>query len=126
MKFSTTKRAFPSRIRRWLAVTAVLLGIALVAGFGWRAWKQFQFNQRVASGEIKVETLRSWMTLAYIEQVYGVPQSELRANLGLPATGFEDRSVHDWGENAHLDPIESRHIIESLILKHTSHPGAAK
>lgn len=126
MKPSLSKPAFSRRIRRWLAVAAVLVGMTLVVGFGWRAWKQVQFNQRVASGEIKVETLRGWMTLTYIEQVYGVPQAELRQALGLPATGFENRSVHDWGEEAHLDPVASRHIIEGLILKHAPPQGAEK
>ena len=112
----------PGRIRRWLAVVAVLVGMALVVGFGWRAWKQIQFNQRVARGE----TLRGWMTLPYIEHVYGVPQVELRQALGLPATGFDDRSVHDWGKEANLDPVAARRTIEKLILEHAPPAGAAK
>lgn len=118
MKPTPSSPAFPVRIRRWMALAAVVVGLALVAGFGWRAWKQVQFNQRVASGEIKVDTLRGWMTLPYIEQVYGVPQAELRRALGLPATGFDDRSVHDWGEVAGLDAVASRRVVEQLILKH--------
>ena len=74
----------------------------------------------------KVETLRGWMTLPYIERVYGVPQAELRQALGLPATGFDDRSVHDWGEEAGLDAVASRHIVEKLILEHAPPAGAAK
>ncbi|MDZ7858869.1 hypothetical protein [Sphaerotilus sp.] len=104
----------------------MLLGLALVVGFGWRAWKQVQFNQRVASGDIKVETLRGWMTLPYIEQVYGVPQVQLRQALGLPATGFDDRSVHDWSEEANLDPVAARRLIEEMILERTPPTGAAK
>lgn len=126
MKSSPSKAVLPRQVRRWLAVAAVLLGCALVVGFGWRAWKQVQFNQRVASGEVKVETLRGWMTLAYIEQVYGVPQAELRLALGLPATGYDHRSVHDWGEAAGLDPVAARHTIEKLILEHAPSSGASK
>ena len=114
------------RVRRWLAVGAVLVGMALVLGFGWRTWKQIQFNQRVASGEVRVETLRGWMTLPYIERVYGVPQAELRQALGLPAAGYDDRSVHDWGREAGLDPDAARRTIEQHILDHAPPPGAAK
>ena len=126
MKSSPPKPAFPKRMRRWLAVLALLIGLALVVGFGWRAWKQVQFNQRVASGEVKVETLRGWMTLAYIERAYGVPQAELRQALGLPATGFDDRSVHEWGAVTGLDPVAARHTVEELMLKHAPPSGSAK
>ena len=104
--------------RRWLAVVAVIVGMGLMGLFGWRAWKQVQFNQRVASGEVQVETLRGWMTLAYIERLYGVPQVELRQALGLPATGFDDRSVRDWTQQADIDPDAARRIIEQLIMEH--------
>lgn len=114
------------RVRRWLAVVAVLVGMVLVTGFGWRAWKQIQFNQRVARGEVQVQTLKGWMTLPYIERVYGVPQAELRHALGLPATGFEDRSVRDWSKAAQLDPDATRHTIEKLILEHSPPSGAVK
>lgn len=107
-------------------MVAVLVGMALVVGFGWRAWKQIQFNQRVARGEVQVETLRGWMTLPYIERVYGVPQIELRQALGLPANGFDDRSIRDWGKEANLDPEAVRHIIETLILEHAPPSGAVK
>lgn len=116
----------PQRVRRWLAALAVLLGVALVMGFGWRTWKQIQFSQRVARGEVQVQTLRGWMTLPYIERVYGVPQSELRQALGLPASGFDDRSVRDWSREARLDPEATRRTIEKLILEHAPPAGAVK
>lgn len=114
------------RMRAWLAMVAMLFGLVLVVGFGWRAWKQVQFSQRVASGEIKVESLRGWMTLAYIEQVYGVPQAELRTALGLPATGFDHRSLHDWIEVARLDPVDARQTIEKRIVEHAPPTGTVK
>jgi hypothetical protein len=104
----------------------MVLGAVLVGFFGLRAWHHVEYHARVARGEVQVETLRGWMTLAYIERVYGVPEVELRQALGLPATGFDDRSVHDWSEAAHLDPVASRHTIEKLILKHSPRSGAAR
>lgn len=126
MEPSPPPPAVPRQRRRWLAMAVMLVGLALVVGFGWRAWKQVQFNQRVARGEIQVETLRGWMTLPYIERVYGVPQAELRQALGLPATGFDERSVHDWSQAANLDPVAVRRTIEGMILERTSPAGAAK
>ena len=113
-------------MRRWLAVSAVLVGMALVLGFDWRTWKQVQFSQRVASEEVRVDTLRDWMTLPDIERVYGMPQAELRQALGLPAAGYDDRSAHDWGREAGLDPDAARPTIEQHILDHAPPPGAAK
>lgn len=66
------------------------------------------------------------MTLPYIERVYGVPQAELRQALGLPASGFDDRSVRDWSREAHLDPEATRRTIETLLLEHALPAGAAK
>jgi hypothetical protein len=126
MKPLPSKVSLQGRLRHWLSVVALLVGMALVVGFGWRAWKQIQFNQRVARGEVQVPTLRGWMTLPYIERVYGVPQAELRLALGLPAVGFDDRSFHDWTQESHLDPEAARRIVETLILKHAPPPGAAK
>jgi len=126
MKSLPSKAPLQKKFRRWLAVVAVLVGLALVVGFGWRAWKQIQFNQRVARGEVQVETLRGWMTLPYIERMYGVPQVKLRQALGLPATGFDDRSVRDWGKQANLDPNAMRQVIEKLILEHEPPPGPVK
>lgn len=126
MKSPPSKSSLQGRIRRWLAVVAVLVGMALLVGFGWRAWKQIQFSQRVARGEVQVETLRGWMTLAYIDRVYGVPQVELRQALGLPATGFDDRSVRDWIQEENLEPEAVRHVIEKLILEYEPPSGAVK
>lgn len=114
------------RLLRRLAVLSVLLGLVLVMAFGWRAWRQIEFNQRVARGEVQVQTLRGWMTLPYIERAYGVPQAELRQALGLPTFGFDDRSVRDWSREAQLDPEATRRTIEKLILAHAPAAGAPK
>jgi TRAP-type C4-dicarboxylate transport system permease small subunit len=77
--------------QRWqvlLAMLALVLGLALVGFFGVRAWHQYEYAHRVASGAVRVESLRGWMTLPYIEKAYGVPEQELRTALGLPSEGF--------------------------------------
>lgn len=108
--------------RRWLAALVFCLGLALIIFFSLRTWKQFEYAQRVQTGEIQVETLRGWMTLPYIEQMYGVPEADQRAALGLPAAGFEDRSLRQWLEAAGIDPALGRRRIEALILQRSSQP----
>lgn len=105
------------RPRRWLAVLAIVVGLALVALFGVRTWRQLQFDARVRSGEVQVETLRGWMTLPYIARTYGVPEADLRTALGAPADGHGERSLRDWLTAAGRDPVAGRHAIEALILK---------
>ncbi len=105
-----------ANMRRWLALLALAVGLALVAAFGVRAWNQWQFAQRVARGEIQVETLRGWMTLPYIARVHGVPEPELRAALGLPASGNANRSLLEWFKAAGIEPKAGRKAIEALIV----------
>ncbi|MGE0351156.1 hypothetical protein [Hydrogenophaga sp.] len=107
------------RTRRWLGILAVVAGLALLGLFGARAWHQYQYAQRVAAGQVRVETLRGWMTLPYIAKVYGVPESRLRETLGLPATGDEDRSLRNWLEVQGIDPVAGRARVEALILAET-------
>lgn len=114
------------RHARWLAWAAVVLGVVLLLVFGLRAWRQIEFNGRVASGEVRVASLRGWMTFPYIERVYGVPQREIRLALGLSAQGHDDRSLRDWGEEAGLDPLTYRGVVESLIAQHAASAGAAR
>lgn len=107
----------PSRVKRWWFVLVLLVGMAMLFFFGLRAWRQMEFAQRVESGAVQVETLRGWMTLSYIERVYGVPEAELRAALGLPATGFEDRSLREWLNTQGMDAEAGRRVVEALILQ---------
>jgi hypothetical protein len=102
--------------RRWFALV-LLVGVAMLVFFGLRAWRQMDFAQRVESGAVQVETLRGWMTLSYIERVYGVPEAEQRAALGLPATGFEDRSLREWLDSQGQDAEAGRRVVEALILQ---------
>lgn len=113
-----TPRTPPNRQRRLLlALLLVVLGLVVTGIFGLRTWRQYAYTQRVARGEVQVETLRGWMTLSYIERVYGVPEAEQRAALGLPATGFEDRSLREWLAAQGMDAKTGRRTIEALILQ---------
>ncbi len=108
--------AFSSLVKHWPGVLAIVLGLALLGVFGVRVWHQGQYAERVASGQIRVETLRGWMTLPYISKLYGVPETRLREALGVPASGDEDRSLRTWLAQSGVDPILGRSRIEALIL----------
>lgn len=105
--------------RRWPSVLAAVAGLVLVVFFAIRVWHQWSYAQRIDSGEVQVENLRGWMTLAYIEKVYRVPEAQTRQALGLPSTGFEDRSLKDWFEATGQDPATGRRKVEALILQAT-------
>lgn len=104
------------RLRR-LALLALIAGVVLTSVFAWRAWRQHDYEQRLADGQVRVETLRGWMTLPYIERAHGLPQSEVRAELGLPAEGGDERSLRDWFELQGIDPLLGRQRVEALILR---------
>ena len=111
--------------RRWVGLIALVLGTLLLGFFGTRAWNQWTYAQRVASGEVQVQTLRGWMTLSYIARVYHVPESELRTALGAPDTGFDERSLKDWLTQSGTDPVEGRRRVETLILHAAANREAA-
>jgi hypothetical protein len=110
--------------RRWPWL-ALVLSLALIGFFSLRAWQQWQYLQRVQRGDVQVQTLRGWMTLAYIEKVYGVPEARLRAALGLPGSGHDERSLREWFDAAGLDPEAARRTVESLILQQKPLPAGS-
>ncbi|WP_210547228.1 hypothetical protein [Rhodoferax sp. PAMC 29310] len=111
--------------RRRLIVLAVVVGLALSSIFGYRAIRIFDYHQRVARGEIQVESLRGWMTLPYVAQRYKVPEPALRDALGLPPTGHDERNLSDWFRAEQIEPGAGRKIIESLILSRPKPAGTA-
>jgi hypothetical protein len=112
--------------RRRLGVLAVVLGLALAIIFGYRAIRIFEYHQRVARGEVQVESLRGWMTLPYVAQRYNVPEPALRDALGFPPTGHDERNLSDWFRAEQIEPAAGRKIIESLILSRQTPPGTAR
>lgn len=113
------------RKRYWLAALALCVGVILIAFFGLRTWHQIEFAQRVQRGEVRVETLKGWMTLPYIAQTYKVPEAELRSALGVPASGHEERSLRQWFDASGIDPLVGRQALEKLILARQTPLGEA-
>jgi hypothetical protein len=109
-------------VRRWPAVLALVVGLALVAGFGLRGWSQWQYAQRVERGEIRVESLRGWMTLPHVASVHGVPEAALRAAIGAPPTGHDTRSLRQWFDATGVEPLAGRQALEAVILERGRKP----
>jgi hypothetical protein len=112
------------RKKNWLAALAICVGVILIAFFGLRTWHQIDFAERVQRGEVRVETLKGWMTLPYIAHTFKVPETELRTALGLPASGHEERSLRQWFDAAGIDPLVGRQALEKRILARQAPPGA--
>ena len=108
---------------RRIGLVPVSIGIALLLAFGVRTWHEARFAQRVAQGEIQVETVRGWMTLSYIAAVHGVPEADLRTAIGAPLAGHERRSLRQWLEASGMDAQQGRRAIEAVIVAKGRRPA---
>ena len=107
-----------NRIHKWLAPALLVAGVVLTGVFGARSYHQWDYARKVESGEIRVESLRGWMTLPYIARTYQVPEAGIRQALGLPSSGYPDRSLRVWFNEAGIDPAVGRHKLEALLTGH--------
>lgn len=118
MTTDSTERPSPRPAwRRRLGILALVAGLILTSVFALRAWRQYAYAQRIAAGEIQVESLRGWMTLAYIAHLYDIPEADVRATLGIAASGGDDRSLRDWLGSSDVDALTRRQRLETLILQ---------
>jgi hypothetical protein len=128
--FMVAQQPAPSASRRlMLTITLVIVGAALVALFGLRAYHAYQRFQGSAltAGATDVEAIRGWMTLPYLACAYGVPEDALFAALGVPKAGNERLSVKQLVAKYGRDPLATRQAIQHVLLQHlrTSKPGGA-
>jgi hypothetical protein len=88
---------FSSRQGRVVIIGLILVGLAVVAFFGFRAFRSYmQIRQHgLTPGVTDVEAIRGWMTIPYIAKAYGVPEDYLFAKIGIPAEGNRDKSLGD-------------------------------
>ena len=119
MTIPKSKRPIPLG---WLAIAAVVLGLVLVAFFGWRAYRQFDRLQQVQGGTFSVDSLRGWMTVPYIAKTYAVPEADLYEGLGIPAEGNANLNLRQLIDQYKLDPVSARQAIERVILRSTLTP----
>jgi hypothetical protein len=112
-----------------LTIALVMVGAALVALFGLRAYHAYDRFQQSAltAGTTDIEAIRGWMTLPYMARAYGVPEDALFAALDIPKSGNERLSVKRLVTKYRRDPMATRQAIQQVLLEHlrTSKPGGA-
>ena len=118
----TSSPSLWTRLRRWLPLIVFVLGLILVVIFVLRAYRQYEYLQKIESGTFAVESLRGWMTMPYIAQLYNVPENELYAALRVPAEGSATLSLQQLISKYNLDSQTARQAVEQVILKHRPTP----
>jgi hypothetical protein len=107
-----------------LVIILVVIGLALIGFFGWRAFHAHRrFQERGPAPSVTdVEAIRGWMTLPYITQAYGVPQQALFDGLGIPKAGNETRSITELAEEYGRDAAEVRQAVQQAIQHYHAPP----
>jgi hypothetical protein len=117
-----------SRIRLILTVALILIGLGLVLFFGGRAYRDFRRLQLrgLSPGVTDVEAIRGWMTVPYIANAYGVPETAIFEGLDVPQSGNEKLSITQLADKYGREPAEVRQAIQQAILRSqaAATPGA--
>lgn len=80
---------------RRLTIGLIILGLVLIGFFGFRAMRSFlriQFTG-LEPGVTDVELIRGWMTVPYIATAYGVPETYIFEQIGVPAQDNQTKSL---------------------------------
>jgi hypothetical protein len=124
---SDLPRARTSRIGLLLTVGLVIVGLGLVLFFGLRAYRDYRrLEERgLAPGVTDVEAIRGWMTLPYIAQAYGVPETALFEALGLPQAGNQKLSIRQLADKYEREPEAVRRAVQEAVRRYqpTSTPA---
>jgi len=117
-----------SRVGVILTVALILIGLGLVLFFGGRAYRDYRRLQLrgLSPGVTDVEAIRGWMTLPYIANAYGVPETTLFEALDVPQAGNEKLSITQLANKYGREPAKVRQAIQRAILRYQSAatPGA--
>ena len=85
-----------SRKERIITITLIVVGIILIAFFGFRAVRSFLRIQLTGldQGVTDVELIRGWMTVPYIATAYGVPEEYIFEHIGVPQEGNQEKALY--------------------------------
>lgn len=99
---------------RFIPIGLILIGLLLVGVFGVRTVVSYIRIQRTGlqSGVTDVEAIRGWMTIPYIAQAYGVPEEFIFAQVGIPQTDNQAKSLSQL--NRSYAPGESAVILSRV------------
>jgi hypothetical protein len=116
---------------RWLAVGAILIGLALVLFFGFRAVRSYMRlqNAGLQPGASDVSLIRGWMTVEYLSRMYGVPREVIFEGLGIPAQGNEQKSLsqlnRQYAPGQQYEMLNrARAVIQAYLAQHPTNSPA--
>lgn len=105
----------------------ILLGVVLIAFFGFRSYVHYQHLAKMEASGFAVESLRGWMTMPYISKRYDVSEQALFDAIGIEVAENKSYSLRQLIEIYQLDNVATRHAIERLIEERQAGlPGAEK
>ena len=120
---------------RWLTITLIVAGLALVIFFGARSVRSLREvlylrEQGFYDGTADVSAIRSWMTIRYISLAYAVPEEYVWEQLGLPPAKDPDTTLmalnrqYNFGRPTEggRAPIEG--LVQAIILEYRQNPVA--
>lgn len=114
MSASTNDISVSRHWGRFIPIGLILIGLLLVGVFGVRTVVSYIRIQRTGlqTGATDVEAIRGWMTIPYIAQAYGVPEEFIFAQVDIPQTDNQAKSLSQL--NRSYAPGESAVILSRV------------
>lgn len=109
--------------QRILLFLVIILGVAVTAFFGMRAFhafRKFNGHRPPPSGKIEtdVELIRDWMTLPFITKTYRIPPEVIFEALGIPPQKDREKSLKLLNDEFYPDQDGYvLQVVKQTILK---------
>lgn len=103
-----------SRWERILIISLIVIGLGLTVFFGLRAVRSYIRIQQTGlePGVTDVEAIRGWMTIPYIAQAYGLPETYIFKQIDIPAEDNRNKSLGQL--NREYAPDQRGAIVEAV------------
>jgi len=114
-----------SRRERIMVIGLIVLGLALVIFFGFRAVRSYiRLHQTgLRPGVTDVEAIRGWMTIPYIAKAYHMPPDYIFDKAGISPAGNQDKSLAQLNREYNLEPMALLNTVKDAIRQYQAqHP----
>ena len=103
---------------RVLAVLLIVAGIVASVAFGIRSFRTFLVLQSAYEvGVPAASSVRPWMTVAYITDLYRIPHQDLVASTGMSAATPPDTVLRDIADDLGISRIDMVRTVQSAIAE---------